>query len=122
MRIYIGSVFSGKRIARRRVNENSELYYKKTGIHFFNGTLNVKIKNGPIIYEKHIFINQNEICTDGSKTDILLIPAKMKDQNVYILYPMNPYYDRTVIELMTECNLREKYSIKDNDLIEIMIE
>jgi len=40
---YQGTIFSGIGVAQTRVADNIDLYEKKTGMHFFPGTLNVRV-------------------------------------------------------------------------------
>jgi CTP-dependent riboflavin kinase len=122
MKLYYGFIFSGKGIPQKRIKENYDLYFRKTGMRFYEGTLNIQLENGPIENSKSIFIDENEITTDGNKTSIYLIPAKFKKDDVFILYPSNPFYDRSIIELLASVNLRKKYQMNDNDYVEVSIE
>ncbi len=106
----------------------SKEFRKVLGLNPYPGTLNIKIEEGDLVNRyssclermKYIIIEPPKI--PGAKLGkVLAYPATFNGLNVYIVRPAITVYKLDVIELIAEESLRETFSLKDGDEVEIEI-
>jgi len=121
MKTYHGKIFSGLGVAATRIKVNAGIYKQKCGIDIYPGTLNIRLNENFTIPEKSIYIDAKEIKSTSKKRNLILVPAKFRTEQVIIMVPDPLFYDKNIIEVMASENLKEKYSLKDGDEIEVQL-
>jgi len=117
-----GTLFSGLGVARTRVADNLDLYETKTGMRFIPGTLNLRLPAPPELPDVGVRIDADEIRTTGHRTDIMLVPARLRGERVFQLRPQVPVHDPEVLEVLAPFSLRERFDLHDGDEIEIEVD
>ena len=119
---YTGTIFSGIGVATTRVSQNLALYRKETGTELIPGTLNVRLLEEFEVPPGNVYLPPEKVEPAEDKRGITLVPAHIRDERVCIIVPDSPIYDGDVIEIMASFNVREKFCLKDNDTIEVIID
>ena len=123
-----GKVFSGRGEGSFFVSIYSKEFRKVLGFNPYPGTLNIKIEEEDLVGKyssclrkmKHFIIEPPRI--PGAKLGkVLVYPAIFNGLNVYIVRPAITVYKLDVIELIAEESLRETFSLKDGDEVEVEI-
>jgi riboflavin kinase len=121
-----GQIITLTKKGRDFINENYMNQFKeKLGIKPFPGTLNIKLiepKDRNFIEAlPHIFI-------PGTKTKlrtygwVKCFPAIINGQiRCFVITLERTHYDSTVVEVISEVNLRRTLNLKDNDIVEIKL-
>ena len=121
MTSYRGRIFKGIGIAKERVEQNSAVYQQAIGVELVPGTLNVRLGRDFSIPEGSIRIPAEKIRPIGSTRDVLLVLAKLHGNDVVIMCPDPPFYDKKVIEIMAPFNISEHYGLAEGDEIEVVV-
>ena len=119
---YRGKIFSGKGIGSTRVKQNLETYIRASGKNLIPGTLNIQLTEDFEVPIKHIYIPPEQIKPIGKERGITLIQARINGEEVVIMVPDRPIYEKNIIEIMASFNIREKYFLKDGDEVEVLVE
>ena len=117
-----GTLFSGLGVAHTRVADNLDLYETKTGLRFFLGTLNLRLPVPPDLPDVGVRIDADEIRTTGHRTDITLVPARLRGERIFLLRPQVPVHDPEVLEVLAPFSLRERFDLHDGDEIAIEVD
>jgi len=117
-----GKVISGLGVAKIWVSKIKKIFLDKTGKELFSGTLNIKLEND-YIFKPDIIIKSKEY---GGDYDVYIKRCEVLNQTAYIVRSgknlnKNGDYKLNIIEIMSEINFREKYKIKDNQVIKVNI-
>jgi CTP-dependent riboflavin kinase len=67
-------------------------------------------------------IDADEIRTTGRRTDITLVPARLRGERVFLLRPQVPVHDPEVLEVLAPLSLRQRFELHDGDEIEIEVD
>lgn len=117
-----GRVVKGLGIANKFINMMDEVFYKKTNIHLYPGTLNVKLDNQ---YNLNIdyLIKPKEY---GGTFNVQIQKCEVLGEVAYIVRSekntkVDGDYNQDIIEIVSDINFREKYNLKDGELLEIII-
>jgi CTP-dependent riboflavin kinase len=51
-----------------------------------------------------------------------LVSAKIQHDDIFILIPDNPVYEKNVIEIMAPFNIRDSFGLKDRGKIEVIVD
>lgn len=118
-----GKIISGMGIAKMWVGKIEKVFNEKTKIKLFHGTLNIKLNEDYIVKPDFIIIPQEF----GGTENLLVQQCRILNEKAYIVRAEKNQigkgdYDLKVIEIVSNINFREKYGIKDNDEIKILIE
>lgn len=101
-----------------------EGYYKKTGLHLFPGSLNIKLVSEFSVPVGAIRFEQED---KDSKLWVNLIPCKFKDTEAFIVRTdkaergEGKALPKNIIEILSDVKLRDAYKLQDGDEIEITI-
>lgn len=117
-----GKVVKGMGKASIFVNMMSKVFYNKTGVKLYPGTLNVKLEEPYNLKVDHI-IKPEEY---GGTFNVQVQECKLLQENAYIVRSEKNIdnagdYGQDIIEIISDVNFREKYSLKDGDKIEVII-
>lgn len=117
-----GQVIKGMGKAKKFITMMAEPFYNKTGISLFPGTLNIKL-NKPYNLSIDYIIEAEEY---GGNFNVQIQKCKALQEDAYIVRSEKNTantgdYKQDVIEIVSNTNFREKYNLKDEDLIEIEI-
>ena len=117
-----GKVVAGMGRAKVFVNMMKEVFYKKTNMELYPGTLNIEL-NKPYDLKPTYTIKAEEY---GGKYDVQVQECALLEQKAYIVRSEKNTadtgdYKQDVIEIVSSINFREKYNLKDGDLLKIEI-
>ena len=139
----IGRVFSGKGTGQKfmKLAGYEQAFQAKTGEEFFPGTLNVQVAFADV---RQFFQPKKIIKIPGFKEKgekfgaVTLYPARLKiykfegsslklpfkrylkQEKIWVVRPQKTGYNSRVIEILHQENLRQKFSLKDDSLLEII--
>ena len=117
-----GKVVAGMGRAKTFVNMMIEAFYKKTNMKLYSGTLNIKLDNKYDLEPTYI-IKAEEY---GGKYDVQVQECLLLEQKAYIVRSEKNLkeesdYERNIIEIVSNINFREKYNLKDGNLVKIQV-
>jgi len=117
-----GKVIKGLGKAKTFVNMMDEVFYKKTNIHLYPGTLNVKL-DGKYNLNIDYLIKPEEY---GGMFNVQIQKCKVFEKDAYIVrseknIKENGDYEQDIIEIVSNINFREKYNLKDGEQIKIRL-
>ncbi len=101
-----------------------DLYYTKTKMRFYPGTLNINIKKDFSFPDKCIRIEGYEY---GGSVSINILPCKINGVDAFILRTdnnekgLNKNHPKSLLEIACKYKLREKLNLFDDDQVEIEI-
>ena len=119
---YKGQVFSGKGVGTTRVKQNLETYIQASGKNLIPGTLNIRLTEDFEVLKKHIYIPPEQIKPIEKERGITLIHARINGEEVIIMVPDRPIYEKNIIEIIAPFNIRQRFCLKNGDEIEVLIE
>ena len=116
-----GNVVKGLGEAKYWVGKIEEVFKEKTEMKLFYGTLNIKLKEPYIIREPIIILKKEEY---GGTEDVLVMQCKINATRAYIVRTSSNNsnvgkHKTDIIEVVSDVNFREKFNLKDGDLVEI---
>ena len=114
-----GIVISGMGLGRFYVSKKGYMRVfakelKCDECNIFRGTLNIKLNS---ITWRELPLR---IFSPPSSSPILYARGKIFEDFVIVLRPEKSRHSEDVVEIVAECNLREKYMLKDGD--EVLVE
>ena len=118
-----GKVKTGLGEASFWIKKAEDALEKKTNLKLYHGTLNVELDSEYIMDKNLKVLNKEEY---GGMQDVYMKECKLFGHKSYILrteknmsdlrdHPLN------ILEIVSDVCFREKYNLKDGDLIEIEI-
>jgi CTP-dependent riboflavin kinase len=118
-----GKVKSGLGEASFWMKKAEEAFEKKLGKKMFHGTLNIELENNYILDGNIEVLKGTEY---GGTQDVYIKECDVLGHKSYIVRTdHNSSENRThplnLIEIISDISFREKYNLKDNDIIEILI-
>jgi riboflavin kinase len=121
--ILSGKVVSGLGNFSYWIEKYQSIYKEKTGIVLFPGTLNVQLKEPYTLPSDVIRLEKEEY---GGTVSVSILPCKIFGRKSFILRTDanargKGDHPKTIIEIATDVKLRDKYSLKDGDLVEVVI-
>lgn len=117
-----GQIVKGMGKAKKFITMMNKHFYSKTGITLFPGTLNIKLVK-PYNLSVDYIIKAEEY---GGSFNVQIQKCKVLQEDAYIVRSEKNTadtgdYKQDVIEIVSNVNFRDKYSLKDGDLIKIEI-
>ena len=117
-----GKVIEGMGKAKVFVNMMKDIFYKKTNMRLYLGTLNIELKE-PYDLKATTTIKAEEY---GGKYDVQVQECTLLEHKAYIVRSEKNLkeesdYEKNIIEIVSNINFREKYNLKDEDLVKIQI-
>lgn len=120
--ILIGKVRKGMGVANKFISMMQKSFYEKTKVKLYPGTLNIKLNNSYILKPDYI-IKPEEY---GGAFNVQIQKCKILEENAYIVRSEKNTdskgdYGQDIIEIISDVNFREKYKLKDGDIIEVKV-
>ena len=117
-----GKVTSGLGVAKKWIKKMEKSFYKKTGELLFAGTLNIRL-DSEYNFNPDMIIDKDEY---GGNFDVHIKKCELLNETAYIVRSAKNInrdgdYKPNIVEIMAETNFREKYNLKDDDIITISI-
>ena len=117
-----GKVVSGLGVAKIWVNKIKDIFQEKTGRELFSGTLNIKLEND-YTFNPDIIIKSEEY---GGDYDVFIKRCEVLKETAYIVrsgknLKEDGDYKQNIVEIMAEINFRDKYNLKDSQIIKVNI-
>lgn len=117
-----GKVIEGMGKAKIFVNMMKEAFRKTTNMQLYPGTLNVELEE-PYDLKTVYTIKAEEY---GGKYDVQVQECTLLEHKAYIVRSEKNLkeesdYEKNIIEIVSNINFREKYNLKDGDLVKIQI-
>jgi riboflavin kinase, archaea type len=118
-----GQVVSGLGNFSFWIEKLEDYYFRKTGLHFYPGTLNVLLDHAWSVPAGALRLEKEEY---GGSVSVSLVPCRIFDLLAFILRTdLNESgsgpHPKNLIEVAAEIRLRDTYSLKDGDVVEIEI-
>ena len=105
------------------VKKIEEIFLKKENIKLFHGTLNLELENDLNIEKPDFTIEKEEY---GGTEKLFVKKCTVLNQKAYIIRTEknskeNGDHPLNVIEILSNINFREKYSLKDEDKVAVEV-
>ena len=120
----IGKVKSGMNSLSYWMDKLEYYYTLKTGMKLFPGSLNVELSEPFHLPENAIRLEAEEY---GGKVSLSMLPCRIFDRKAFIIRTDKNArglgdHPPTIIEVATDVKLRDAYSLKDGDEVEVFID
>lgn len=112
-----GKVKKGLGDASFWVKKIEEIFYKKTNMKLFYGTLNIELEN-PYELENCLIIKKEEY---GGTQNVYVQQCMVLGKRAYIVRAQKTAHSSNIIEIVSDIKLRECFNLKDEDNIVIEI-
>ena len=98
-------------------------YFRKTGMHFYPGTLNLLLDEPWSLPPDCLRLEKEEY---GGSVSVNLVPCRIFNHPAFLLRTdLNETghgpHPRNLIEVATDLHLRERYHLKDGDRVEVAL-
>jgi CTP-dependent riboflavin kinase len=119
-----GEIRTGKNDFSFWMEKLSHYYTQKTGIVFFPGTLNVHLIDYKYYFPRDcIRLTKEEY---GGTVSVSMTPCRLFERKAYILRTdsdtgKHGHSPEQILEIATDIKLRDKYQLKDRDLVEVEV-
>src|SRR5580658_2823595 len=123
MSFYAGKVVSGMGNFSFWIEKLHDYYFRKTGMHFYPGTLNVELEQPYSLPKDVIRLEGHEY---GGTVSVSMVPCIIEGRKAFLLRTdLNEqgrgHHPKTIIEIATEVRLRDALGLKDGDVVVIEI-
>jgi riboflavin kinase len=123
MSFYAGKVVSGMGNFSFWIEKLHDYYFRKTGMHFYPGTLNVELEQPYSLPKDLIRLEGHEY---GGTVSVSMVPCTIEGRKAFLLRTdLNEqgrgHHPKTIIEIATEVRLRDALGLKDGDVVVIEI-
>ncbi|HTA78626.1 MAG TPA: DUF120 domain-containing protein [Terracidiphilus sp.] len=123
MSFYAGKVVSGMGNFSFWIEKLHDYYFRKTGMHFYPGTLNVELEQPYSLPKDVIRLEGHEY---GGTVSVSMVPCTIEGRKAFLLRTdLNEqgrgHHPKTIIEIATEVRLRDALGLKDGDVVVIEI-
>ena len=123
MAILTGRVVSGVGNFSYWIERLKDHYEQKTGLKLFPGTLNIQLDHEYTVSPGAKRLEGREY---GGEVTVFIVPCRVLDEEAVILRTeLNEReagtHARTIVEVACEVKLREKYGLRDGDVVQIEI-
>lgn len=117
-----GKIVKGIGKAKIFINMMKDIFYKKTNMDLYPGTLNVEL-NKPYDLTATYIIKAEEY---GGKYNVQVQECTLLGNKAYIVRSEKNLkkegdYDKNIIEIVSNLNFRKKYNLSDGKTIKISI-
>lgn len=110
-----GKVKKGLGNANFWVEKIKDIFYEKTGMKLFYGTLNIELEE-PYELEDFWIIEKQEY---GGTQDVYVQKCEILEQKAYIVRSEKTAHKSNIIEIVSDIKFRENFNLKDDDMIKI---
>jgi len=123
MRVLAGRVVSSVGNFSYWIEKLKGYYQRKTGLLLFPGTLNVELAEEYSIPANALRLEGEEY---GGDVSINIVPCRIFDEEAVILRTdsnerSEGLHPKTIVEVACEVKLRDKYRLKDGDIVRIEV-
>ena len=112
-----GKVKKGLGNASFWVEKIEDVFYKKTGMKLYYGTLNIELDE-PYELEKNMIIEKQEY---GGTQNVFVQKCEIQGIQAYIVRSEKTAHKSNIIEIVSNIKFREKFNLKDENNIEVVI-
>lgn len=112
-----GKIIDGLGNASFWVKKIEEVFLKKEGIKLFHGTLNVKLQEEYNLQTDWILKPEEY----GGTQKVYVQKCKVLGNKSYIVRAEKTAHKDDIVEIVSDINFREKYKLKNDDEIKIII-
>lgn len=112
-----GKVKKGLGNASFWVEKIKDVFYKKTGMKLFYGTLNIELEK-PYELENYWIIDRQEY---GGTQNVFVQKCEIEGNQAYIVRSEKTAHKSNIIEIVSDIKFREKFNLRDNDTVEIKL-
>ncbi len=121
--VLTGKVVSGVGNFAYWIERLSDHYLRKTGLRLFPGTLNVQLEEEYSIPANVLRLEGEEY---GGTVSVNIVPCRVLGEEAVILRTDSNErgegaHPRSVIEVACEVKLRDRYDLRDGDVIQIEV-
>lgn len=113
--ILTGKVKKGLGNANFWIKKVEEIFYTKTGMKLFYGTLNIELEK-PYELENYWIIGEEEY---GGTQKVYVQECKILGQKAYIVRSEKTAHKSNILEIVSDIKFREVFDLKDEDIIKI---
>jgi riboflavin kinase len=123
MKVLTGKVVSGVGDFSYWIDKSKDHYQRKTGLVLFLGTLNVQLREEYSLPSEAMRLEKEEY---GGTVSINIVPCRIFAEDAVILRTDSNEsgegtHPKTLIEVACEIRLRDKYQLKDGDIVHIEV-
>lgn len=123
MKVLTGKVVSGVGNFSYWIEKLKDHYQKKTGLTLFPGTLNVQLAEEYSIPANAMRLEGEEY---GGTVSINIVPCRIFAEDAVLLRTDanergEGLHPKTIVEVACEVKLRDKYKLKDRDIVRIEV-
>jgi riboflavin kinase len=124
MKVLTGKVVTGVGNFSYWIDKLKEHYQKKTGMLLFPGTLNVQLGEEYSIPSNAMRLEGEEY---GGTVSVNIVPCRIFEEDAFILRTdtnesAEGFDEKSLVEVACEVKLRDKYNLKDGDVVQIALE
>ena len=112
-----GKVKQGLGNASFWVEKIENVFYEKTGMKLFYGTLNIELEE-PYELENYWIIEKQEY---GGTQNVYVQKCEILGEQAYIVRSEKTAHKSNIIEIVSDIKFRENFKLKDNDNISVEI-
>jgi riboflavin kinase len=121
MKVLTGKVVSGVGDFSDWITKLKDHYQRKTGLMLFPGTLNVQLREEYSIPSDATRLEGKEY---GGTVSISIVPCRIFEEEAVILRTDRNEsgegtHPKTLVEMACQIKLRDKYQLKDGDIVHI---
>ena len=121
MRLLSGTVVSGMGNFSYWIEKLENHYFRKTGLHLYPGTLNVRLEEPYSLPQQTIRLEGHEY---GGVVSVNLVPCTIQGRAAFLLRTdaneqERGHHPKTIIEIATDVRLRDYFMLQDGDRVEI---
>lgn len=99
------------------VEKIENVFYKKTGMKLYYGTLNIELEE-PYELENYWIIEKQEY---GGTQNVFVQKCRIKGIQAYILRSEKTAHKSNIIEIVSDVKFRENFDLEDEDNIEVVL-
>lgn len=120
-----GEIRTGKNDFSFWMDKLSAYYTQKTGMNFFPGTLNVHLLDYKYYFPNECIRLEPE--EYGGTVAVSMVKCRIFSRDAYIMRTdsdtgKHGYTPEQILEIATDVKLRDRYNLRDGDLVEVAIE
>ena len=124
MKLLTGKVVSGIGDFSYWIEKLQDHYLRKTGLRLFPGTLNILLEKEYSIPPNALRLEKEEY---GGTVSINIVPCRIFGQDAVILRTDKNesgegVHPKTLVEVACETKLRDRFNLKDGDIVQIEFE
>lgn len=118
-----GSVVSGIGNFSYWIEKLQEHYFRKTGMRFYPGTLNVELKDPYSLPKQVIRLEASEY---GGAVSVSMVACTIGGKEAFLLRTDaneegRGHHPKTIVEIACDVRLRDYFGLRDGDTVEIEV-